>query len=419
MKKLIFILIPLIALACSLRKGQPDSALLSDKIIIGSVDSLHSDILGEERKIWVYVPNSANPLYSTQKYPVVYLLDGDGHFHSVTGIIQQLSEINGNTVCPEMIVVGIPNTDRTRDLTPTHTNRTLFGDSSFVKTSGGGEKFTEFIEKELIPYIDAHYPTAPYRMLIGHSFGGLFTINALIHHTGLFNSFLAIDPSLWWDDQKLLKQADTVLRENRFDHKSLFLGIANTMDPGMDTLKVRKDTSKNSIHIRSILMLKDKLTKYSKDGLKWSFKYYNKDSHGSAPLITEYDGLRFIFSNFNLTGTNRFFEPSYPADSCVSVLTRHFDQVSDEMGYKILPPEPMVNGMAYGFLQNKMFDKALALFNLNLRNYPSSFNVFDSMGDYYLARNDTANAISSFTKALSLKEFPDTRKKLEKLKGVK
>ncbi|HTE24313.1 alpha/beta hydrolase-fold protein [Flavitalea sp.] len=112
------------------------------KIELGNIDKLQSKILNEERKIWVYVPNAGSQdIYAKAKYPVVYLLDGDAHFYSVVGMIQQLSSVNGNTLCPEMIVVGIPNTDRTRDLTPTHVDKDpMMNDSNFVKTSGGFKK---------------------------------------------------------------------------------------------------------------------------------------------------------------------------------------------------------------------------------------------------------------------------------------
>ena len=86
---------------------------IDNKIVIGKIDSVYSNIIGEQRKIWVYVPQgSDDPIFSKKHYPVVYLMDGDAHFYSVMGMIQQLSEVNGNTICPKMIVVGIPNTDR-------------------------------------------------------------------------------------------------------------------------------------------------------------------------------------------------------------------------------------------------------------------------------------------------------------------
>ena len=154
----------------------------NNSIVIGKVDSIYSNILKEECKIWVYVPDGLSPFYAKKHYPVVYLFDGDGHFHSVTGMIQQLSQVNNNTVLPEMIVVGITNTDRTRDLTPTHVSSSPYMDSLMLKSSGGGENFTAFIEKELIPHIDSVYPTAPYRVLIGHSLGGFLSLMCAARH---------------------------------------------------------------------------------------------------------------------------------------------------------------------------------------------------------------------------------------------
>lgn len=160
---------------------------------------------------------------SKRRLPVVYVLDGDGHFSSVVGMIQQLST-GGNNNCPKMIVVGITNTDRTRDLTPTHIDADPpFMDSTFSKTSGGGENFIAFMEKELMPHIEANYPTAPYKMLIGHSFGGLAVMQTFTHHTHLFNAYICIDPSMWWDKQTLLKQTEKALAEKKFEGKSLYL----------------------------------------------------------------------------------------------------------------------------------------------------------------------------------------------------
>jgi predicted alpha/beta superfamily hydrolase len=186
MCKYFLLLISITILSCSRHedgKEQPKHDLN-----FGVIDSIHSDILDENRKIWIYSPPD-----TTQKYPLLVLLDGDAHYFSVAGMIHQLSTINGNTIYPEMVVVAIPNTDRTRDLTPYHVPH-IFGDTAFAKTSGGGENFTKFIEKELLPFVDKKYPTSPHRTLVGHSFGGLFVVNTLVHHPGLFTNYLAIDP---------------------------------------------------------------------------------------------------------------------------------------------------------------------------------------------------------------------------------
>ncbi len=384
-----------------------------NKVTIGTIDSIHSKILNEQRKIWIYVPNSWQA-DSKQRYPVLYLLDGDAHFYSVVGMIQQLSQVNGNTVCPEMIVVGIPNTDRTRDLTPTHIAADPpFMDSTFSKTSGGGEQFVSFIEKELMPHIDSLYPTEPYKMLIGHSFGGLTVINILLNHTKLFNSYICIDPSMWWDKMNFLNATKKSLLEKKFSGTTLYLGIANTMEESMKITKVQSDTSVKTRHIRSILDLDKHIKGQKQNGLKYGSKYYSNDDHGSVPMIAEYDGLRFIFDKYRFKLSFKDF-----TDSTIDLAKKfetHYQEVSKQFGYTVSPPENMLNSLGYEFLQQKQYAKAGKLFKMNVENYPNSFNVFDSYGDYFMAIGDKSKAIEYFKKALTLKDNPESRKKINEL----
>lgn len=385
----------------------------NQNIVIGKTDSVQSKILGETRKIWVHVPDGAN-----QKYPVVYVLDGDGHFSSVVGMTQQLSLINGNTMCPKMIVVGIPNTDRTRDLTPTHIDADLpMMDSAAAKTSGGGENFIAFIEKELMPHIEAKYPTAPYKMLIGHSFGGLTVMQTFTHHTDMFNSYICIDPSMWWDKEKLLKQTEKVLAEKKFEGKSLYLGIANTMEEGMDIKKVEHDTSVESNHIRAILKLQAAFEKNKQNGLNYRGKYYPDDTHSSAPLITEYDALRFFFDYLPMKFSMKDFMDSTGA--LPTKYQNHYANLSQKMGYTMKPDEMEINYMGYDFMGRKLYKTAESLFKLNLNYYPDSYNVYDSYADYLIATGDKANAVIYLKKALAIKENEGSRKKLTELETVK
>lgn len=410
MKKIILLLILSILTNLVFAQGKVEK----ENIVIGKRDSIKSKILGEQRKIWVHVPGGAN-----QQYPVVYVLDGDSHFSSVVGMIQQLSTANGNMMCPKMIVVGIPNIDRTRDLTPTHIDADPFvpADSTFYKTSGGGENFIAFIEKELMPYIDAKYPTAPYKMLIGHSLGGLAVMQTFVHHNDLFNSYICIDPSMWWDKEKLLKETQKVLAEKKFDGKSLYLGIANTLEEGMDIKKVEKDTSIDSKHIRSILTLKAAFEKNKQNGLMYRGKYYPDDTHGSAPLITEYDALRFFFDFLPLNLTNKDFTDS--TGTIVTKYQNHFAQISQKMGYQVMPNEGLINSMGYDFLSRRIYKTAESFFKLNIENYSESVNVYDSYGDYFIAIGDKANAIIQLKKALALEENEISRKKLTELENDK
>ena len=390
----------------------------NNNIVIGHIDSLSSKILNEKRKIWVHLPDSyKNRVYAKRRYPVVYLLDGDSHFPSVVGMIHQLSTVNGNTICPEMIVVGIPNTNRLRDLTPTPGGGMIpsAADSTRRKNSGGGEQFTAFIEGELIPHIDSLYPTEPYKVFIGHSLGGLLVINTLIHHPNLFNAYVAIDPSMWWAKQKLLTTTKQLIASQKYAGKALFVGIANTMNSEMDTLRVQADTSGSTTHIRSILALDRLLRANGQTGLRYQGKYYGLDDHSSVPLITEYDALHFIFASYRFKLTDQDYEEDNTR--LADKLTTHFTAATRQLGYTLKPPERLVNELGTYMVSQQKFKKAESLFKLNVANYPASFNAYDSYGDYFVAKKDTVRAIANFRKALLLKETPATRKKLTALLG--
>ena len=409
MKKIVFIVIGLcISISAFVQ--------VDNKIVIGTVDSVQSKILNEKRKVWVYVPNSGpGGLFNPVRYPVVYLLDGDAHFYSVVGMIQQLSQVNGNTICPQMIVVGIPNTNRTRDLTPTKSEPDPpYAPEGLVNISGGGEQFMSFIEKELIPHIDSTYPTEPFRMLIGHSFGGLTVMNAVINHPKLFNAYICLDPSMWWNKTKFLKTVESSLSGKDFSGKTLYLGIANTMGDGMDIEKVKSDTTLDTRHIRSILDMDSYIKSSKPKGLRYASKYYGNDDHGSVPLIAEYDALRFIFEKYRFK-----LVPQYFFDSTINlaaIVQKHYDEnVSSIFGYKVLPPESFVNTFGYQLMQEKQFKKAGDFFKMNVENYPNSYNVYDSYGDYFTAINNKEKAIENYKKSLSVKETPGTRKKLDEL----
>lgn len=388
-------------------------------IILGHTDSIQSKILNEKRSIWVRLPAGAEK--SNMRYPVAYVLDGSEHFASFSGLIQYLSEANGNMVCPDMIVVGINNTDRTRDLTPTNgtTDYENKPTTSF-KTSGGGEHFTAFLEKELMPYIESKYPVAPFRMLVGHSFGGLTAVNILIHHTDLFKAYIIVDPSMWWDSYKLLNQAHDVLKTKNFSGKYVFMGIANTMPPGDDTAHAHRDTSKKTNHIRSILKLADEFKRNADNGMKFGYKYYSEDNHNSSPLITEYDGLRFLFSYYKIPAETEdaLFDANRKFDVAAGI-TAHYDDVSKNMGYTVIPSEAILDGIGHDYLEFNMHNRALDIFTLNAKYYPKSAGVYASIGDYYAVEKNKAKAVEFYNKSLAIKADPAVKGRLDKIQQQK
>lgn len=411
----LIVLTSLLLAACQTGEKAGSQGSRPDQIVIGQMDSLNSEILGETRNIWVYVPDGAgSELFREQKYPVLYLLDGPGHFHAVTGM---LKDLGNNGIIPRMVVVGISNTDRIRDLTPTHVD-VAFGDSAFVKTSGGGGAFLDFVEQELIPHVEEKYPVTSYRTFVGHSFGGLAVLYSLYTRPGLFANYVAIDPSLWWDDWTMVKQADSQLAKLSMQGKSLYLGVANTMEADMDIKNVSEDTASSSNHIRSILSFISKAENGS-GHLNLGWKYYPDDDHGSVPLITEYDALRFLFPWYRLEDLNDYFAPNSELTEMelLAYVSSHYARVSEHFGYEVLPPESDINTLAYNLLSANKTAMSRVMFELNIENYPGSANVFDSMGDYWMAQEDSLKAAEHFEKALELGSSPLTREKLDQLKA--
>lgn len=373
----------------------PDPEAASNEIVLGHIDTIESSILGEERDLWIYQPRSLTDddnENDLDQYPVVYLLDGNGHFRSVAGMLYQLGTVNGNMTVPEMIVVGFPNTDRLRDLTPTHTQG----------TSGGGTAFLDFIENEAIPYIESNYAASQYRTFIGHSLGGLMAVEALITRPELFTNYISIDPSLWWDDQSVLFRAEAALNEMDFSGKSLYVAVANTMRPGLTYDTIREDTGEDTVHIRSILQYSESAENNTSSGLNFDWRYYDGDDHGSVPLIAEYDALRFLFSWYEpYKGLRTFLIPdgSDEPEAVVSYVTSHFEEVSDQFGYTTLPPLSFINRFANGMRVNRP-ESAFALARLNLTNYPNSPITHRTIGDHFLSQGDEESARIHFQHAL-------------------
>jgi predicted alpha/beta superfamily hydrolase len=378
-----------------------------NRIVIGTVDTVYSKILNEKRTLLIHVPQGSKD----ERYPVLYLLDGESHFYSAVGIVDQMAG-----VIPNMIIVGITNTVREHDLTPTHVKPGREINVGEARVSGGGEDFLKYIEKEVMPYIDSKYPTAPYRVFSGHSLGGLTVVNALINHTALFNAYVAIDPSLWWDNENWVKQVETELPKHTFSNTSLFVAIANNLPLGIDTIALLKDSANIAPVTHAVLPFVQTLRNVNPKGLRWSSKFYPNERHGTVELNAEYDALRYLFNYYQFRDSQFDGHPELKVDSVLAV---HFKMLSDQFGYTVIPPESLVNTLAYHCWTINKPKEAFTLFKRNIDNHPQSANAFDSMGDFYVFNGDKQKAIDAYSKSLSLQETVDTRKKLDELKAKK
>ena len=179
----------------------------------------------------------------------------------------------------------------------------------------------------------------------------------------------------------------------------------------------RQDIDPATLHMRSILEFARLAEADSDNGLSFGWKYYDDDSHGSVPLIAEYDAFRFMFpwySRLDLTNS-LYLDPATPVDQLLGMIETHFDSVSSHFGYRVLPPENYINFRSRGFAANERPDAALAFLNLNLQNYPQSPKAHEAIGDYHLDEEDTDAALLHFTHAVDLGAGDETQEKIASL----
>ncbi len=198
---------------------QPDER---KPFILGVIEEYQSTILGENRTLNIYLPEGYNG-NDTTKYPVIYLLDGsaDEDFIHVVGLVQ-FNTFSWVNRIPKSIVVGIATVDRRRDFTfPT----TIAEDKKNYPTTGHSDKFISFIENELQPFIAKKYQTNSEKTIIGQSLGGLLATEILLKKPYLFNKYIIVSPSLWWDDGSILKQQSEILTENFAQKTEIYIGV--------------------------------------------------------------------------------------------------------------------------------------------------------------------------------------------------
>lgn len=356
---------------------------------IGQTFSIHSEVLGEDRPFHVYLPEK----YTADGQPVtvMYLLDGGSHFHHTSGVV---SFMNKQQLIPDMMVVAIPNTgQRTRDLTPpgVKNERTL---QSFP-TGGKADSLLAFFEKELIPYIDGTYNTSPFRLLVGHSFGGLFAVHSMVNQPNLFNGYIAISPSLWWDDQHLVDQTKAFFESGKYFEGFFYMTMGN----------------EGGSMLGGAMKLAALLEEHPTPNFKWDFQLMEEENHGTVPHRSTYDGLEFIFKEWFKTDLSALYTMSD-----VDEIKAHFAQMSQRLGYQLSPGEKAWNTIGQRFMQRGRMPQAKEIFEQNAKEHPKSWNVHYSLGRCYQQLGDTKEAVKKYRKVLAI--HPGHSHAIEALKGL-
>jgi predicted alpha/beta superfamily hydrolase len=381
---------------------------------IGVTDSLYSNVLGESRDIYIQIPDNYHDNIIKQ-YPVAYILDGEVFLPTVNNVLNFYS----GGFMPEMVLVGISNANhRTRDLT-TSKITTNYG-MPYNEENGEAINFLKFIEEELIPYVESQYRVTNYKTLIGHSYGGLFTVYTLLNRPNLFSNYIAIDPSLDWDNQRLLNEAKEKLSSYNYQEKSLFVSLGGQLhmqDPNVTIDNVMQDKSNFTLFARSNLAFSEIVKQNKNNGLYFDWKFYPRDLHGTMALPSIMDGFISVFEWFQMENTYKINSFDTSIEELSNIIKYREEKLKTHFGYSVPPyPEELLNMSGYMNMDMEQMAKAKMYFDFSIKYYPESANAYDSMADYYERIGDNQNAVKFVTKAFEISKNDYYRKRIEELK---
>lgn len=328
---------------------------------------LRSAVLNEEREYRIHLPASYR-WAAERRYPVLYVLDGQTHVGHLSAAVDFLSS---EGEMPETIVVGITSTVRVRDFTQTDWPKAWVG-------GGGAGKFRNFLEAELIPSVERAFRTDGFRILWGHSAGGQFVLHALALRPPLFRAFVALSPSLDWDERLPARELRKALEAApRLD---AFLYVARSDDSG----RALEDWN----GLLAALASRDV------PGFHWKSEAFPAERHRTIPLVGGIHALRATWQGYAL--------PEALEGAKLEAVERHYAGLSQRLGWPIPVPEAALNAVAYGSLERGEVENAIALFRRNAEAHPSSPNAWDSLADGYERAERWREASNSADRAAEL-----------------
>ena len=303
--------------------------------------SFSSEILQEERHYQIYLPPSY--FFSNHgNYPVVYLMDGDYNFYHDSGLIEFLSNV-ANKI-PEMIVVGISDKGSTK-------YRDYCSPNAASQSGGNANLFMSFLEKELKPMIKKKYRVSDYDILVGHSMGGLFVANHYLERPEVFDNYIAIDPSLWWNNYALTEKADSIFQQKKELKSNLFISLADTQGMG----------------VRGFVGILDK---YFAGDPHWHFKYYEDENHGSVHMITIQDALLKLFKDWEVSRSEFYNFKS------AQELIDHYKKLNEEFSTQFSLPSYSFGNMMYFYYRRNLTADIELLEKQIKEHFPSSIEEF-------------------------------------------
>lgn len=338
-----------------------------------TVHRVPSTVLDETRTVYVRTPPGFT---KGRRYPVLYLTDAGAQFAHTATTVEFLAR-QGRV--PEMLVVGVTNTNRGRDLTPTEGRLGPNGQ----RAGGGADRFLDFFERELVPFIESQYAAFPYRLFAGHSLGGMFAVHAMLTRPALFHGVIAVSPALQWDEHVVLERARKGLPSGRGAARVLVMTLGH--EPAEIT--------------SAFDAFEDVLRRSAPKTLAWTARRFADEDHGSVVLPSHYFGLREIFKGWPL----RVDQDNADTACSVEQVVEHYAKASARLGWEDLPPpEAALNLVGYRCMAAGRHADALVAFERNVALYPDSANVYDSLGEGLEAAGKLDAAIGQYRKAVEV-----------------
>ncbi len=362
---------------------------MTKKIVLGEKIVVKSEVLGEDRTVLVRCPK--NYEVTDKRYPILFLLDAEFFFQQTVAAVEFLSECGyiGTKPIPEMIIAGIVNVDRNRDYTPTFAPKQR--EVLEFPTSGNAEKFLKFLRKELIPLLEKKYRTHPYRILAGWSLGGLLTVHSFLYHPELFSAYLAISPSLWWDEDLYIKRTRSLLSQGKVSDKPLIVTIGSL--EGGDIGRSVRD---------GFIPL---LTSHLKNSSRFKAVELPLEDHTFGPCKAIYEGLRVLYSDDII--------PEEIVDKGLDAVYSFYENLSKKYGYNVLIPESTYSELASSMYKQGKKSQALEIAETYVQEYPESSYAHYYAGTRYLKEQLIELAEEQVAKALEIESsqfVPDSEK---------
>ncbi|TDF41323.1 hypothetical protein EYS14_00215 [Alteromonadaceae bacterium M269] len=338
--------------------------------------TVQSTIMGDKRSISVSLPDGYDS--GKHSYPVVYLLDGEQNLYHAAGTRNVLTR-SGDI--PPVILVGLTSVNRSLDMTPSKV--------ADNELSGGANKLLSYIQKEVIPFVEKRYRTNNFRILSGHSLGGLFTTHALFEKPELFDAYIIVSPSYWWNNRELINRSKSFFSSEYALNRKLFFGIGENDGYGMQ---------------QELIGFVDEVKKSQRTGLEWQHRVFPNEGHMSAQLLVFYQGIKFIFSDMHLPQKIR---NQFTIDGFLA----HERSIQKKYGSAARQSQEVYVTTGFTLMEKGLYEEAVAIFKRNAEayeenRYPTN-NIW--LAEAYEKSGAKAEALNEYRKAYELAlEIGDT-----------